>query len=72
MAVDNAYFPSVVDVPLQRLLQPAPDQTSYRKWLRLLPVFLVSAIAVGLVLWGVFIAADLILNGAADVHNNLN
>ena len=71
MAVDSSYFLPVVDVPLQRLLEQAPDRRSYRKWLRLLPVFIVSAIVVGLVLWGVIMGIDFALNSAADIHTSL-
>ena len=71
MAVLSTYFVPEVDVPLQGLLELSPDERAYRKWLTLLPVLIISAIAVGLVLWGVFVAADFVLNSAADVRANL-
>lgn len=71
MAVDTSYFLPVVDVPLQRLLEQTPDGRAYRKWLTLLPVLVISAIVVGLVLWGVFVAADFVLSAAADTRANL-
>jgi hypothetical protein len=71
MAVHSSYYLPVVDVPLQRLLEQSPDVRAYRKWLSLLPVFIISAIVVGLVLWGVFVAADFALSAAADTRANL-
>jgi hypothetical protein len=50
------------------LLEQAPDARAYRKWLTLIPVFVVSAIVVALVLWAVFIGVEFALNSAADVH----
>ena len=70
MAVDSSYFLPVVDVPLQGLLEQTPDARAYRKWLSLLPVFVISAVVVALVLWGIFMAADFALNSAANVHAN--
>ncbi len=70
MAVDSSYFLPMVDVPLQRLLEHTSDGRPYRRWLSLLPVFLISAVVVALVLWGVFIAVDFALNSAAGVHTN--
>jgi hypothetical protein len=71
MAVHSPYYLPVVDVPLQRLLEQAPDVRAYRKWLTLLPVFFVSAIVVGLVIWGVCMGIDFALNSAADIHSGL-
>ena len=71
MAVDSSYFLPMVDVPLQGLLEQSPDERAYRKWVTLLPVFIVSAIAVALVLWGAFIGIDFALNSAADVRAHL-
>ena len=68
MAVDSSYFLPKVDVPLHRLLEQTPDERAYRKWLTLLPVFIISAIAVALVLWAVFIGVDFALRSLADVH----
>lgn len=68
MAVHSPYYLPVVDVPLQRLLEQSPDARAYRKWLTLLPVFVISAVVVALVLWAVFIGVEFALNSAADVH----
>jgi len=71
MAVHSPYYLPVVDVPLQRLLEQAPDARAYRKWLTMVPVFIVSAIVVGLVFWAVFMGIDFALNSAADIHSGL-
>ncbi len=71
MAVHSTYFLPEVDVPLQGLLEQTPDERAYRKWLTLLPVFIISAIVVGLVLWGAIVGIDYALNSAADVRANL-
>jgi hypothetical protein len=71
MAVDSSYFLPVVDAPLHVLLRHTPQERAYRKWLTLLPVLVISVIAVGLVLWGVFFAVDFTLNSMADVRSNL-
>ena len=71
MAVHSPYFLPKVDVPLHRLLEQTPDERAYRKWLTMLPVFLISAAVVALVLWGVFMAVDFALNSAADIHTSL-
>jgi hypothetical protein len=68
MAVHSPYYLPKVDVPLHRLLEPTSDERAYRKWLTLLPVFLISAIALALVLWAVFIGVDFAMRSLADVH----
>lgn len=71
MAVDTSYYLPVVDVPLQGLLEQTREARASRKWLTLLPVFLISAAVVALVLWAIIIGVDFALNSAADIHTSL-
>jgi hypothetical protein len=71
MAVDTSYYLPVVDVPLQGLLEQAREARASRKWLTLLPVIFISAVVVAVVLFGIVMGADYLLNSAADIHTSL-
>ena len=71
MAVDTSYYRPVVDVPLQGLLEHTREAGAGRKWATLLPLILLSALVVAVVLFGIVMGADYLLNSAADIHTSL-
>ena len=58
MAVHSSYYLPVVDVPLQRLLEQTRDVRANRKWLAMVPLFIVSALVVRSVIFGIVMGID--------------
>ena len=61
----------MVDVPLQGLLEQTRDARASRKWVSLVPLLLLGALVVAIVLFGIVMGADYLLNSAADIHTSL-
>jgi hypothetical protein len=71
MAADTSYYRPVVDVPLQGLLEHTREAHANHKWASLLPLILLGALVVAVVLFGIVMGADYLLNSAADIHTSL-
>jgi hypothetical protein len=71
MAADTSYYRPVVDVPLQGLLEQTRDARASHKWASLVPLILLGALVVAIVLFGIVMGADYLLNSAADIHTSL-
>ena len=71
MAADTSYYRPVVDVPLQGLLEHTREARASHKWAALVPLILLGALVVAIVLFGIVMGADYLLNSAADIHTSL-